>query len=241
MYKHKAIQDKPSIGVEIFVYLQNPQVNITELVSNIFTYTNYSNFEVSAIADKNLDVSDDEISKLESSYAGKFSFVNSKKQLRPSSLNTYIGNSKKELCCILTDDIMLFNSDWLDKLVESLGKDTSAAIAGPTILSENFDFIASSVRIKRKQGRVSEIFNARKLGGSGSVLALHQSCILIDKQQFTNLAGFNKAFDMMRSAIVEFCHRNNTADKNTLLAANSEVMVKNDNEVVELDLLSKYL
>ena len=236
-----AAQTKNTTAVEILVNTTSAETNITALVQNIFDKTNYQNFNVSVLLGSKASIQSDARASLEQKYADKLSFINHDKADTPAYLNSHIKRGKTELCCLVTEDTAFFNSDWLDVLVDGLKQDTKATFAGPTILGESLDFVASSVRVKRKQGQLKEIFNARKLGGTGAVLAIHQACILFDRQQFVRLGGFSDVFTNLRSAAIELFHRNNEDKKHTLLVGNSEVIVKNDCEEVEMEQLKKLL
>jgi len=241
MYKHKSGQRKLTLGVELIVAIQSAETSVSNVVKGIFEKTSYDNFNVTVVLGSNAVLMDTERKSLVASYPEKLSFTQHDGECSPSELNKYIEQSSSELCCLLTHDIELFNSDWLDVLVEGFKQDTKATIAGPTILSKDFDFVAASVRVKRKNGVLKEIFNARKIGGTGAVLAIHESCVLIDRKQFVKLGGFNSVFKLLRSAVVELCHRNTEDKKHNLLVANSEVMISNDSEIVELEALTKLL
>lgn len=241
MYKHRSAQNKHDTTVEIIVKVESASADINKLVNNIFQKTHYSNFTLTMLLGNNGSFSNIQKATLLQNYSGKLKFVEDMKGNVPSSLNTYIKRSASQLCCLLTDDTAFFNSDWLDVLVDGIMQDEHATFAGPTILNENFDFVASSVRVKRKQGKLKEVFNARKLGGTGAVLAVHQACILFDRQQFVKLGGFNSIFKSLRSAAIELFHRNTTDKKHTLLVSNSEVIIKNDCEKVEMSILEKLL
>jgi len=241
MYKHRSAQTRNTTAVEILVNVTSAEANIEGVVKNIFDKTNYQNFNVTVLLGSSASIPNEAKASLQQTYADKLSFHNNEKANTPADLNSHIKRGKTKLCCLITEDTAFFNSDWLDVLVDGLKQDTKATFAGPTILSENFDFIASSVRVKRKQGQLKEIFNARKLGGTGAVLAIHQACILFERQQFVRLGGFSNVFTKLRSAAIELFHRNNEDKKHTLLVGNSEVIVKNDCEEVEMEQLTKLL
>lgn len=241
MYKHRASQSKHNTAVELLIHVENAETDVTALVENVFGKTNYTNFGVKVLLTNSVTVSEDDKEALEKRFGKGLTFAEEAKRVSPSDLNSVVKSGKTELCCLMSEDITLFNSDWLDVLVDGVANDKNVTFVGPTILNEQFDFVASSVRVKRKQGALKEVFNARKVGGTGAVLAIHQSCILFNRQHFVRLGGFNSAFTTLRSAAIELFHRNTKNKKHTLLASNSEVIIKNDCETVEMDLLAKLL
>ena len=241
MYKHRASQSKHNTAVELLVHVESTDTDVTALIDNIFEKTNYTNFVVKVLLSNSVTLNDSGKRALQQRFGNSLAFVEETKHLSPSDLNGVVKGGKTELCCLLSEDIKLFNSDWLDVLVDGVANDENVTFVGPTILNEEFDFVASSVRVKRKQGELKEVFNARKVGGTGAVLAIHQSCILFNRQHFVRLGGFNSAFTTLRSAAIELFHRNTKDKKHTLLASNSEVIIKNDCEEVEMDLLARLL
>lgn len=240
MYKHRSLQKKSSAAVELLVNIENVDTDVALLIDNIFGTTNYTNFSVTVVL-SNSGIEEREKEILQQHFGKKLTFIEDFKCALPSDLNAIINSGKTELFCLLSEDIKLFNSDWLDVLVDGMEYDENVAFVGPTILNECFQFVASSVRVKSNQGKLKEVFNSRKLGGTGAVLAIHQSCILCNRKQFVSLGGFNSAFTILRSAAIELFHRNAEDKKVTLLASNSEVIIKNDCEEIEMDLLSKLL
>lgn len=241
MYKHRASQSKHNTAVELLVHVESTDTDVTALIDNIFEKTNYTNFVVKVLLSNSVTLNDSGKRALQQRFGNSLAFVEETKHLSPSDLNGVVKGGKTELCCLLSEDIKLFNSDWLDVLVDGVANDENVTFVGPTILNEEFDFVASSVRVKRKQGELKEVFNARKVGGTGAVLAIHQSCILFNRQHFVRLGGFNSVFTTLRSAAIELFHRNTKDKKHTLLASNSEVIIKNDCEEVEMDLLARLL
>jgi len=241
MYKHKPVQRKVTLSVEIIVNIASANSNVMDIVSGLFDKTAYESFIVTVVLGKDVSLDDSERDRLLESYSNKLTFKQHDGECLPSDLNRYVKNSSTQLCCLLTENVALFNSDWLDVLIDDFKQDTKATIAGPTILSKDFDFVAASVRVKRKNGVLKEIFNARKIGGTGAVLAIHESCLLIDTEHFVKLGGFNRVFKSLRSAVVELCHRNTEDKKHNLLVANSEVMISNDSEKIELEELTKLM
>lgn len=241
MYKHRASQNKHNTAVELLIHVENAETDVTALVENVFGKTNYTNFGVKVLLTNSVTVSEDDKEALEKRFGKGLTFAEEAKRVSPSDLNSVVKSGKTELCCLMSEDITLFNSDWLDVLVDGVANDKNVTFVGPTILNEQFDFVASSVRVKRKQGALKEVFNARKVGGTGAVLAIHQSCILFNRQQFNRLGGFSSTFTTLRSAAIELFHRNSKDKKHTLLASNSEVIIRNDCEEVEMDLLAKLL
>lgn len=240
MYKHRSSQNKNTAAVELLVNIEHVDTDVVLLINNIFGMTNYKNFSVTVVLN-NSGVEEREKETLQQHFGKQLTFVENITCALPSDLNTIINRGKTELCCLLSEDVKLFNSDWLDVLVDGMAYDENVKFVGPTILNENFQFVASSVRVKSNQGKLKEVFNSRKLGGTGPVLAIHQSCILFNRNQFGRLGGFNSSFTTLRSAAIELFHRNNEDKKVTLLASNSEVIITRDCEEVEMDLLSKLL
>ena len=66
------------------------------------------------------------------------------------------------LSVFLSEHVVLFNSDWLSKLVHQANINKDVSVLGPTILNENFDFLASSVKLKRSEGNLIGFENAGK-------------------------------------------------------------------------------
>lgn len=241
MYKHKPAQRKFTLSVEMIVNVASAHSNVANIVDNLFEKTAYENFNVTVVLGNDVSMSDAERGALLANYSNRLTFEQHSGEFSPSDLNKFVENSSSQLCCLLAEDVQLFNSDWLDVLIEGFKLDTKATVAGPTILDKDFDFVAASVRIKRKGGELKQIFNARKIGGTGAVLAIHESCFLVDREQFVKLGGFSSAFKLLRSAVVELCHKNTEDKKHNLLVANSEVMISNDSEEVEFEELAKLL
>ena len=242
MYKHNSEAAQQLASIEIVIPIQNQTTKVSDLIDEVFAKNHYPAFTVTVLLSTDHSANDVDLTTLENKYGTHLTIRKLQQGLSLSGLNDAIKRGQSELCCLLSEQVKLFNSDWLTMLVDGMKQDELASIAGPTILSEDFDFIASGVRVKRKQGEVVEIFNSRKLGGTGTVPAVHQDCVLFSRKQFNKLKGFDTQFDDLRSAVIELCNRNNHDGKNSRLVLNSEVIVKEDNEsLADIELLKKSL
>ena len=242
MYKHNGDAIQHKTPVEIVLPVTDQNTHIASLISQIFTTTMYPSFSVTVLTSKSVSVDNQQISELLTEYGERLRIENINRRLTSSEVSDFIKQGKSELCCLVSEDLTLFNSDWLMMLVDGLRKDPNATIAGPSILSEDFEFIASGLRFKRTKGQVVKVYNSRKLGGTGTVQAVHQACVLLDRQHFKSIKGFDPQFTDFRSAVVELCHRNAQNKKHSQLVLNSEVVVSKDDEALDSpDLLFKVL
>jgi hypothetical protein len=231
IYKHAGEKVKLETAVAIVIPIFNPDTKLSERVEQVFETTSYPSFSLTLLLDSAASYPESEITELSQKYGDRLSFITSPK-LSLSAVSDFIKSCDSELCCLLEDQVKLINNDWLGKLVEGMMQDDSATIAGPTILDQNYDFVASGVRFKRKEGQLVKIYNSRKLGGTGTVQALHQSCTLFRTENFKELRGFNKQFTELRSALIALSHANTQKGYNSRLVLNSEVVVLEDNETV---------
>ncbi|WP_051275403.1 glycosyltransferase [Aestuariibacter salexigens] len=241
MYKHNAEQNKLSTPVEIVLPVERQASQIAEYVARIFEKTWYAPFSLSVLLPDDQGINESTRNELIEKYDSRVSFHTYKGAMSIENLNAFIKAGTSELVCLLSEDVRLFNSDWLDMLVDGMHQDELATIAGPTVLNTAYDFVASGVRIKRKEGEVVDIYNSRKLGGTGTVSAVHQACVLIQRTAFNKLKGFATDLGDTRSSIIDLCHRNAQIGFNCRLVLNSEIKVTDDVEHIDLETLQQRL
>ncbi len=227
MYKHHQALEHNKEYIDIVIPVKDESFDINFLLTQILEKTKYANFGITICAGPRLAKT---LATSVSEYDVDVQIKTVGESITPLALNSVIKGLRGDYTCILQPEVTLINSDWLSMLRWGFDRENNIYITGPTVLDEQFDFVASGLRLKRKDGQVREVFNSAKLGATGSVGALHESCVLVNKKRFIQMGGFDKDLREFRSSIIEFCYRVTKAKGHNYLVLHSELITNQKTE-----------
>ncbi|OJF69428.1 hypothetical protein BK026_11880 [Alteromonas sp. V450] len=221
MYKHRQMLEHNKEYIDVLIPVSETTSDVGKLLSQIASKTKYSNFGITVCAAPNVAKTMSLPSKVLDTDVQLKVLDGS---LTPSAINNVVKELKGEYACILQPSVTLINSDWLSMLRWGFDRDNNVFITGPTVLDQAYNFVASGLRLKRKNGKITEVLNSAKLGATGSVGALHEDCVLLNRKRFLQQGGFDKDLLEFRSAIVDFCNRVTKVKGHNYLVLHAEII-----------------
>ena len=227
MYKHAS---EPTLNhgpfVNIVIPITDNAERIFDLLDMVVNKTCYLDVKISLLLMVEINSVASILTKAKKLFPNiEISVFKSKSSSITNAINQSICDKNYELICILSEHVVLFNSDWLSKLVHQANINKDVSVLGPTILNENFDFLASSVKLKRSEGNLIGFENAGKLGGTGKVGALHDGCVLIKYVVLKQSEVFDERFETLKSAVIDLCLSNSELGYKNMFVVNSEVII----------------
>ena len=228
-HQNKVLGEQGTEKIEIIVRAGDNSSQISSTIDNIKKNTNYKDYAITVIV-KNNSIDSKKFSKIQNSKSQVVRVVALEGNNINSYINKLISESRNETFCILESNIIIFNSDWLSMLIAGLKINKKVTAVGPTVLNEDYKFIASGIRFKKAGGRIIKFYNSRKLGATGKVDALHECCIMLNKSNFIRVGGFNETIEGWRNTIIEYCHRNTRYKRENYLILNAELICSNDDD-----------
>ena len=228
-HQNKVLYEQETEKIEIIVRAGDNFAELSNSIVSIKENTNYKDYSITVIVKSNsIDIK--KFSKIHNSKPQVVRVVALEENNINSFINKFIRESRSENFCILESNIIIFNSDWLSMLSIGLKINKKVTTVGPTVLDEDYKFIASGIRFKKAGGRIINVNNSRRLGATGKVDALHECCIMLNKSNFIRVGGFNETIENWRNTIIEYCHRNTRHKKENYLILNAELICSNDDE-----------
>ncbi|HIP26159.1 MAG TPA: DUF616 domain-containing protein, partial [Flavobacteriaceae bacterium] len=203
IYKHGlelSLQKNPEVTIIIVIEKEDSLI-IEAMIENMISITQYSEYKVIVTNTiENLEI-DRTLIRLKELYPLVDIMGNCKGRSILDAKNYIVEKMISPYICFIDVYSKIIEGNWLSLLVAELVSNDCAVMAGPTILDRDYKFLSSAISIKQKKQTFLEAKNRRLIGGTGTVYAISDKCILVKKEAFIKVKKFSNKLDSQTATI----------------------------------------
>lgn len=197
--------DKPLVS--IIIDTKDNSINLDNCLQSIYKYTNYKNFEIIIINNKNKNK---KIINLFNYYSSKYNnikIINVNKKYNYSHNNNIgILKSKGDFICLINSRILVNSPNWINDMV-SYAKQSHIGAVGVKLVYNNLIKNAGIFINKKNIINTALYCNKNDPGVYGRLLvpynysAVSGNCLMIEKKKLKEVNGFDEMFKIAFSDI----------------------------------------